>query len=75
MCPGSPLRESGSVFPLQWFYMSVQMALRRRNIQNSSFIWIGDGIMVKLKVWRNILDIDENDLILDNGACYQIITK
>jgi len=31
--------------------------------------------VVKLKVGRNILDIDENDLILDNGACYQIITK
>lgn len=31
--------------------------------------------MVKLKVGRNILDIDENDLILDNGACYQITTK
>lgn len=31
--------------------------------------------MVKLKVGRNILDIDKNDLILDNGACYQIITK
>lgn len=31
--------------------------------------------MVKLKVGRNILDINENDLILDNGACYQIITK
>lgn len=31
--------------------------------------------MVKLKVGRNILDIDENDLILDNGVCYQIITK
>lgn len=31
--------------------------------------------MVKLKVGRNILNIDENDLILDNGACYQIITK
>lgn len=31
--------------------------------------------MVKLKVGRNILDIDENDLILDNGAYYQIITK
>lgn len=31
--------------------------------------------MVKLKVGRNVLDIDENDLILDNGACYQIITK
>lgn len=31
--------------------------------------------MIKLKVGRNILDIDENDLILDNGACYQIITK
>lgn len=31
--------------------------------------------MVKLKVGRNILDIDENDMILDNGKCYQIITK
>ena len=31
--------------------------------------------MARLKVGRNILDIDENDLILDNGACYQIITK
>lgn len=31
--------------------------------------------MVELKVGRNILNIDENDLILDNGACYQIITK
>ena len=30
--------------------------------------------MVKLKVGRNILHIDENDRILDNGACYQIIT-
>lgn len=31
--------------------------------------------MVKLKVGRNILDISENDLILDNGACYQIVTQ
>lgn len=31
--------------------------------------------MIKLKVGRYIWDIDENDLILDNGACYQIITK
>lgn len=31
--------------------------------------------MVKLKVGRNILDISENDLILDNGACYQVTTK
>lgn len=30
---------------------------------------------IKLKVGRNILDIDKNDLILFNGACYQIITK
>lgn len=36
---------------------------------------VGDDIMVKLKVGRNILDIDENDLILDNGACYQIVTQ
>lgn len=31
--------------------------------------------MVKLKVGRNILNINENDLILDNGACYQIVTQ
>ena len=31
--------------------------------------------MVELKVGRNVLKIDESDLILDNGACYQIITK
>ena len=31
--------------------------------------------MVKLKVGRNIFDIDGNDLILDNGACYILITK
>lgn len=31
--------------------------------------------MVKLKVGRYIWDIDDNDLILDNGACCQIITK
>lgn len=30
---------------------------------------------IKLKVGRDILEIDKNDLILDNGACYQIITK
>lgn len=34
----------------------------------------GYDIMVKLKVGRNILEISENDLILDNGACYQIVT-
>lgn len=31
--------------------------------------------MVKLKVGRNIFDIDEGDLILDNGACYILVTK
>lgn len=30
---------------------------------------------MELKVGRRIIDIDENDLILDNGACYQIVTK
>ena len=28
-----------------------------------------------LTVGRDILDINEKDIILDNGACYQIITK
>jgi hypothetical protein len=31
--------------------------------------------MVKLKVGRNIIELDEKDLILDNGVCYQIVTK
>lgn len=30
---------------------------------------------MNLKVGRYIYNIDNNDLILDNGACYQIITK
>lgn len=30
---------------------------------------------IMLKVGRDILEIDKNDLILDNGVCYQIITK
>lgn len=31
--------------------------------------------MVKLKVGRKIFEIDENDLILDNGNCYILVTK
>lgn len=31
--------------------------------------------MAKLKVGRNIIELDEKDLVLDNGACYQIVTK
>lgn len=31
--------------------------------------------MVQLKVGRNVLEISEKDLILDNGACYQIVTQ
>lgn len=31
--------------------------------------------MVKLKVGRDIIEVDDKDLILDNGACYQIVTK
>ena len=30
---------------------------------------------IRLKVGRDILEIDKNDLILDNEACYQIVTK
>lgn len=30
---------------------------------------------IKLKVGRDTLTLDENDLILDNGACYQIVTR
>lgn len=28
-----------------------------------------------LKIGRYVLDINEKDIILDNGNCYQIITK
>lgn len=31
--------------------------------------------MVKLKVGRDIIELDHKDLILDNGACYQIVTQ
>lgn len=31
--------------------------------------------MIKLKVGRDIIEIDDKDLILDNGACYQIVTE
>lgn len=31
--------------------------------------------IIKLKVGRDILRIDKNDLIMDNGTCYQIVTK
>lgn len=31
--------------------------------------------MVKLIVGRNVFDIDKDDLILDNGACYILVTK
>ena len=31
--------------------------------------------MIKLKVGRNIINLDGKDLILDNGACYQVVTK
>lgn len=30
---------------------------------------------VKLKVGRRVFDISENDIILDNGSCYILITK
>ena len=31
--------------------------------------------MTKLKVGCDIVDINEKDVILDNGSCYQIVTK
>ena len=36
---------------------------------------LGGNKMVRLQVGRNIIELDNKDLILDNGACYQIITK
>ena len=32
-------------------------------------------MVVKLKIGREIYSIDENDMILDNGATYQVVTK
>lgn len=31
--------------------------------------------MVKLKVGRTVFDIDRDDLILDNGSCYILVTQ
>jgi len=31
--------------------------------------------MIKLKIGRYICEIKEDDLIFDNGVCYQIITQ
>ena len=31
--------------------------------------------MIKLKVGRDRIELDDTDLVLDNGACYQIVTK
>lgn len=30
---------------------------------------------IELKIGRHIYDIDRNDVILDNGACYLLITR
>jgi hypothetical protein len=36
---------------------------------------IGDIKVIKLKIAGNILDLDDKDLILDNEACYQVVTQ
>lgn len=30
---------------------------------------------IELKIGRSIYNIDENDIVMDNGACIQVITK
>ena len=30
---------------------------------------------MELKIGRNTFDVNENDLLLDNGSCFQLITK
>lgn len=58
--------------------MICQKCVEFYSLKHDEFLvlsWSGGDRMVKLKVGRNILDIDENDMILDNGKCYQIITK
>lgn len=31
--------------------------------------------MAKLKVGRNVFDINENDIVLFNGACWMLLTR
>lgn len=31
--------------------------------------------MIKLKIGRKVFEINDKDLILDNGVCYQIVTQ
>lgn len=30
---------------------------------------------IKLKIGREIYNINENDIVMDNGACIQVVTK
>lgn len=30
---------------------------------------------VRLKIGREIFEINENDIIIDNGSCYQLVTQ
>ncbi|SCH17371.1 Uncharacterised protein [uncultured Clostridium sp.] len=30
---------------------------------------------MELKIGRNIYDVDERDLLLDNGSCFQLVTR
>lgn len=32
-------------------------------------------MIIDLKIGRNTYNIDENDIVMDNGACIQVITK
>lgn len=40
------------------------------------FRQIGDDkVDIKLKIGREIYNINENDIVMDNGACIQVVTK
>ncbi len=33
-----------------------------------------EGNFMELKIGRNIYNVDERDLLLDNGSCFQLVT-
>lgn len=59
--------------------MRYKMELNGQDLIDHEFLVLSSGseviFMVKLKVGRNVFDIDKDDLILDNGACYILVTK
>ena len=36
---------------------------------------VSEGNFMELKIGKNIYDVDERDLLLDNGSCFQLVTS